>query len=61
MMITKYPKLEEAIKESSQFIRDVTEIQFAGPAAEVNNARYTIVVFFLWITLQVLVKLCFYY
>jgi hypothetical protein len=22
MMITKYPKLEEAIKESSQFIRD---------------------------------------
>jgi hypothetical protein len=67
MMITKYPKLEEAIKESSQFIRDKKSFtlwerySFAGPAAEVNNARYTIVVFFLWITLQVLVKLCFYY
>jgi ribonucleoside-diphosphate reductase alpha chain len=67
LMITKYPKLEEAIKESSQFIRDkkkfylMRALQFAGPAAEVNNARYTIVVFFLWITLQVLVKLCFYY
>jgi ribonucleoside-diphosphate reductase alpha chain len=63
----KYPKLEEAIKESSQFIRDEKKVlpsmralQLAGPAAEVNNARYTIVVF-LWITLQVLVKLCFYY
>jgi ribonucleoside-triphosphate reductase len=45
MMITKYPKLEEAIKESTQFIRDkkvlpsMRALQFAGPAAEVNNAR----------------------
>jgi len=45
MMIKKYPKLEEAIKESSKFIREkkvlpsMRALQFAGPAAEVNNAR----------------------
>jgi hypothetical protein len=61
LMITKYPKLEEAIKESSQFIRVKKIYPLLDAAAEVNNARYTIVVFFLWITLQVLVKLCFYY
>ena len=45
MMIKKYPKLEDAIKESSKFIREkkvlpsMRALQFAGPAAEVNNAR----------------------
>jgi hypothetical protein len=43
MMITKYPKLEEAIKESSQFIRDKKKFYLyesvTAPAAEVNNAR----------------------
>jgi len=45
MMIKKYPKLEDAIKNSSEFIRRKTvlpsmrALQFAGPAAEVNNAR----------------------
>ncbi len=45
MMIKKYPKLEEAIKESAKFIREkkvlpsMRALQFAGPAAEVNNSR----------------------
>jgi ribonucleoside-diphosphate reductase alpha chain len=45
MMIKKYPKLEEAIIGSSQFIRkkkvlpSMRALQFAGAAAEVNNAR----------------------
>lgn len=45
MMIKKYPKLEEQIKESIVFIREkkvlpsMRALQFAGPAAEVNNAR----------------------
>lgn len=45
MMIKKYPKLEQAIIESTKFIRDkkvlpsMRALQFAGPAAEVNNAR----------------------
>lgn len=45
MMIKKYPKLEAQIKETSQFILQkkvlpsMRALQFAGPAAEVNNAR----------------------
>ena len=45
MMIKKYPKLEDQIKESIKFIRDkkvlpsMRALQFAGAAAEVNNAR----------------------
>jgi ribonucleoside-diphosphate reductase alpha chain len=45
MMIKKYPYLEESIKESIPMIRDkkvlpsMRALQFAGPAAEVNNAR----------------------
>jgi len=45
MMIKKYPKLEIAIKQSSQFIREkkvlpsMRALQFAGVAAEVNNSR----------------------
>jgi ribonucleoside-diphosphate reductase alpha chain len=45
MMIKKYPKLEEAIKSSGEFIRrkavlpSMRALQFAGAAAEVNNAR----------------------
>jgi ribonucleoside-diphosphate reductase alpha chain len=45
MMIKKYPKLEDAIRASSSFIREkkvlpsMRALQFAGPAAEVNNAR----------------------
>lgn len=45
MMVKKYPKLEEAIIESAKFIREkkvlpsMRALQFAGPAAEVNNAR----------------------
>ena len=45
MMVKKYPKLEEAIVNSAEFIREkkvlpsMRALQFAGPAAEVNNAR----------------------
>ena len=45
MMITKYPKLKEAILKSGEFIKDkkvlpsMRALQFAGPAMEVNNAR----------------------
>ncbi len=45
MMIKKYPKLEDAILSSSQLIRQkkvlpsMRALQFAGPAAEVNNSR----------------------
>ena len=45
MMIKKYPKLETAIKNSAVFIREkkvlpsMRALQFAGPAAEVNNSR----------------------
>jgi len=45
MMIKKYPYLEEAIITSSSFIREkevlpsMRALQFAGKAAEVNNAR----------------------
>ena len=45
MMIKKYPKLEESIVKSTIFIREkkvlpsMRALQFAGPAAEVNNAR----------------------
>jgi len=45
MMIKKYPKLENQIKEASQFILNkkvlpsMRALQFAGPAAEVNNSR----------------------
>ena len=45
MMIKKYPKLEGQIKETSQFILNkkvlpsMRALQFAGPAAEVNNSR----------------------
>jgi ribonucleoside-diphosphate reductase alpha chain len=45
MMIKKYPYLEESIKESIPMIRDkkvlpsMRALQFAGAAAEVNNAR----------------------
>jgi ribonucleoside-diphosphate reductase alpha chain len=45
MMIKKYPHLEEAIKASAMWIREkkvlpsMRALQFAGPAAEVNNAR----------------------
>ncbi|NBP03984.1 MAG: hypothetical protein EBU90_28600, partial [Proteobacteria bacterium] len=45
MMIKKYPKLESAILDSVKFIREkkilpsMRALQFAGPAAEVNNAR----------------------
>ena len=45
MMIKKYPKLEDAIKHEIKMIRDkkilpsMRALQFAGPAAEVNNAR----------------------
>jgi ribonucleoside-diphosphate reductase alpha chain len=45
MMIKKYPKLENQIKETSQFILNkkvlpsMRALQFAGPAAEVNNSR----------------------
>ena len=45
MMVKKYPKLEGAIVESANFIRDkkvlpsMRALQFAGPAMEVNNAR----------------------
>ena len=45
MMLKKYPYLEESIKESIPMIRDkkilpsMRALQFAGPAAEVNNAR----------------------
>ena len=45
MMIKKYPKLEAQIVEASKFIMDkkvlpsMRALQFAGPAAEVNNAR----------------------
>ncbi len=45
MMIKKYPYLEEAIKVSAVWIRDkkvlpsMRALQFAGAAAEVNNAR----------------------
>ncbi len=45
MMIKKYPKLEDAIKHEIKMIRgkkilpSMRALQFAGPAAEVNNAR----------------------
>lgn len=45
MMIKKYPKLEESIMETSKFIINkkvlpsMRALQFAGPAAEVNNSR----------------------
>ena len=45
MMIKKYPMLEQSIKDSIVFIREkkvlpsMRALQFAGPAAEVNNAR----------------------
>jgi len=45
MMIKKYPSLEDAIVKSAELIRlkkvlpSMRALQFAGPAAEVNNAR----------------------
>jgi ribonucleoside-diphosphate reductase alpha chain len=45
MMIAKYPLLSEAIVETAKMIREkkvlpsMRALQFAGPAAEVNNAR----------------------
>lgn len=45
MMIKKYPKMEEAILTSATMIKDkkvlpsMRALQFAGPAAEVNNSR----------------------
>ena len=45
MMVKKYPKLEDAIVKSAELIRDkkvlpsMRALQFAGPAAEVNNSR----------------------
>ena len=45
MMVKKYPKLEDQIREASQFILNkkvlpsMRALQFAGPAAEVNNSR----------------------
>lgn len=45
MLIKKYPLLEESIKHHGRFIREKKELpsmrslQFAGLAAEVNNAR----------------------
>ena len=45
MMIKKYPQLKEQIIQSAEFIRNkkvlpsMRALQFAGPAAEVNNAR----------------------
>ena len=45
MMIKKYPNLEQEIKDSATFIRkkkvlpSMRALQFAGPAAEVNNSR----------------------
>ena len=45
MMIKKYPNLEAQIKDSATFIRkkkvlpSMRALQFAGPAAEVNNSR----------------------
>ena len=45
MMVKKYPNLEQQIKDSATFIRkkkvlpSMRALQFAGPAAEVNNSR----------------------
>jgi len=45
MMVKKYPKLGDQIKETATFIRQkkvlpsMRALQFAGPAAEVNNSR----------------------
>ena len=45
MMVKKYPSLKDAIIKSAELIRDkkvlpsMRALQFAGPAAEVNNAR----------------------
>ena len=45
MMVKKYPKLKDAIVASAHYIRkkkvlpSMRALQFAGPAAEVNNAR----------------------
>jgi ribonucleoside-triphosphate reductase len=45
MMVKKYPKLEPQIRETTKFIREkkvlpsMRALQFAGPAAEVNNSR----------------------
>jgi ribonucleoside-triphosphate reductase len=45
MMVKKYPMMTEAIEKSVEFIRDkkvlpsMRALQFAGSAAEVNNAR----------------------
>jgi len=45
MMVKKYPKLEDMIRQATGYIRDkkvlpsMRALQFAGAAAEVNNAR----------------------
>ena len=45
MMTKKYPSLKDAIEKSAELIREkkvlpsMRALQFAGPAAEVNNAR----------------------
>jgi len=45
MMLKKYPKLEDQIVQTSKFIKEkkvlpsMRALQFAGPAAEVNNSR----------------------
>ena len=45
MLVKKYPSLKDAIEASVEFIRDkkvlpsMRALQFAGPAAEVNNSR----------------------
>ena len=45
MMVKKYPSLKDAIIKSAELIRDkkvlpsMRALQFAGPAAEVNNSR----------------------
>jgi ribonucleoside-triphosphate reductase (thioredoxin) len=45
MLIKRYPKLQDAILSSSKYIREkkvlpsMRALQFAGPAAEVNNSR----------------------
>ena len=45
MMVKKYPKLGEVIRQNTKLIREkkvlpsMRALQFAGPAAEVNNSR----------------------
>jgi ribonucleoside-diphosphate reductase alpha chain len=45
MLVKKYPSMKDAIEASVEFIRDkkvlpsMRALQFAGPAAEVNNSR----------------------